>query len=118
MAPASAPWQRSHLARLCRMTPSGASSEGEQPLRRESSLARRHCRDVPKVARSNHWVKPGQKRLCWLSQKCAGKRFCIRCLEARETEDIPLVKLTPMVLEMGHYDLANRVRRSFTSVWT
>jgi hypothetical protein len=45
----------------------------------------------------------------WLSQKCAGKRFCIRCLEATETENISLVKLTPMVLEMGHYDLPNRV---------
>ena len=40
---------------------------------------------------------------------CAGKRFCIRCLEARETEDIPLVKRTPMVLEIGHDDLTNRV---------
>ncbi len=57
------------------------------------------------------WKGEDMKRLLirhmfpWLSQKCAGKRFCIRCLEARETEDIPLVKLTPMVLEMGHYDL-------------
>jgi hypothetical protein len=38
-----------------------------------------------------------------------GKRFCVRYLEARETEDIPLVKQTPMVLEMHHYDLTNRV---------
>jgi hypothetical protein len=43
--------------------------------------------------------------------KMRGKRFCIRCLEARETEDIHLVKLTPMVLEIGHYDLPNRVCR-------
>jgi hypothetical protein len=32
-------------------------------------------------------------------------------LKARETEDIPLVKLTPMVLEMGHRDFTNRVSR-------
>jgi hypothetical protein len=52
---------------------------------------------------------PARHMFPWLSQKCAGKRFCIRCLEARETEDIPLVTRTPMVLEMGHYDLPNRV---------
>ena len=46
-----------------------------------------------------------------VKSKCAGKRFCIRCLEARETEDIPLVKRTPMVLEMGYYDFTNRVSR-------
>ena len=40
-----------------------------------------------------------------------GQAVCIRCLEARETEDIPLVTRTPMVLEMGHYDLTNRVCR-------
>jgi hypothetical protein len=37
-------------------------------------------------------------------------------LEARETEDIPLVKLTPIVLDMGHYELTNRVKASFTLV--
>jgi hypothetical protein len=39
------------------------------------------------------------------------KRFCIRCLKARETEDIPLVKLTPMLVKMGYHDLTNRVSR-------
>jgi hypothetical protein len=37
-------------------------------------------------------------------------------LKARETEALPLVKLTPMVLEMGHYNLTNRVTTSLTSV--
>jgi hypothetical protein len=31
-------------------------------------------------------------------------------LKARETDDIPLVKLTPMLVKMGHHDLTNRVR--------
>jgi tRNAHis guanylyltransferase len=38
-----------------------------------------------------------------------GQAARIRCLKARETEDIPLVKLIPMVLEIGHHDLTNRV---------
>jgi len=37
-------------------------------------------------------------------------------LKARETEYIPLVKLTPMVLEIDHRDLTNRVKASFTPV--
>jgi hypothetical protein len=35
---------------------------------------------------------------------------------ARETEALPLVKLTPMVLEMGHHDLTNRVKASLTQM--
>jgi hypothetical protein len=112
MAPASAPWQRSHLARLCRMTPSGASSEGEQPLRRESSLARRHCRDVAKVARSNHWVKPGQKRLCWLSQKAVWQTVC----EVPMDRGPLCVTHTLMTLEIAPHDVTNRVTILFTSV--
>jgi hypothetical protein len=37
------------------------------------------------------------------------KRSCLLHLKARETEYIPLVKLTPMVLEIDHRDLTNRV---------
>jgi hypothetical protein len=33
----------------------------------------------------------------------------MRCLKVRETESIPLVKLSPIVLETGHYDLPDRV---------
>jgi hypothetical protein len=89
MAPASAPWQRSHQARLCRMTPSGASSEGEQPIRRESSLARRHCRDVAKVARSSHWGQTGPEEalLVKLRQSIA------YAVEARFTRGMTSVSL-------------------------
>jgi hypothetical protein len=43
-------------------------------------------------------------------------RFHIRCLEARVTEDIPLVKLSSMGLEMGHRNLTNRVTTPLTLV--
>ncbi len=33
----------------------------------------------------------------------------LHTMKAGETEDIPLVKLTPIVLEMGHRNLTNRV---------
>ena len=62
--------------------------------------------------------KHGHDRFCWLSRKCQDKWFCIRCSKARETEDIPLVKLTPMLVKMDHHDLPNRVTTSFTSVRT
>ena len=38
------------------------------------------------------------------------------CLEARGFQDISLVKFTPMVLEMGHDYLTNRVTTSLTPV--
>jgi hypothetical protein len=44
--------------------------------------------------------KPGHDRLRWLSQKRAEKRSCIRRSKARESEAMPLVKRTPMALEM------------------
>ena len=37
------------------------------------------------------------------------KQFSIRCLKTRETEDIPLVIITPMVLEIGHGDFTTSV---------
>ena len=40
----------------------------------------------------------------------------MRCLEARGTQDISLVEFTPMVLEMGHDYLTNRVTTSLTPV--
>jgi hypothetical protein len=40
----------------------------------------------------------------------------MRRLKARETEDIPLVKCSPMALEIEGCDLTNRVRTWFTSV--
>jgi hypothetical protein len=58
----------------------------------------------------------GHDRLCWLSQIRADQRFWMRSLEVRETEDISLVKRTPMVLDVSHCDLPNRVTTSFTPV--
>jgi hypothetical protein len=73
----------------------------------------RHAWDTRRTLWSSPRLPPrhkhGQDRLCWLNQKRADQRFWIRCLEVRETEDISLVKLTPMVLEMDHHDLPNRV---------
>jgi hypothetical protein len=59
--------------------------------------------------------KPRHDRLCWLIQKHPEKRSCIRRLKARETEYIPLLKLTYMALEIDRRDLTNRVTTSFTS---
>jgi murein L,D-transpeptidase YcbB/YkuD len=42
-----------------------------------------------------------------------GKRSCLRRLKARETEALPLVKRTPMVLEMGHYDPTEAALRQY-----
>ena len=39
-----------------------------------------------------------------------------RGLTARETEDIPLLKLTPIAVDIDHCDLTNRVTTSFTLV--
>jgi hypothetical protein len=61
-------------------------------------------------------AKHGQDRLCWFIQKSLDKRSCLLHLKARETEYIPLVKLTPLVLEIDHRDLPNRVTTSFTLV--
>src|SRR5215211_3817585 len=73
-----------------------------------------HLADLsPDVERRRHETAPHKAHVPLVKSKCAGKRFCIRCLEARETEDIPLVKLTPMVLEMGHDDLTNRILIGF-----
>jgi putative transposase len=41
--------------------------------------------------------------------KMSGQAVLLGCLEAREAKDIPVVKLTPAVVEMGRYDLPNRV---------
>jgi hypothetical protein len=56
-------------------------------------------------------VKPGQKRLCWLSQSRTEKRLCIRHLNGRESEYILLMKPTLVTLKFGHRDLTNRVNR-------
>jgi hypothetical protein len=48
--------------------------------------------------------------LYWLIQKSVEQRSRIRRLKVRETEYIPLVKLTPMALETDRRDLTNRVR--------
>ena len=49
-------------------------------------------------------------------QKSLDKRSRPLHLKARETESIPLAKLTPMVLGIDHRDLPNRVKTFFTSV--
>ena len=72
--------------------------------------------DRPHKRRQNsarvQWCQPkhGHDRICWLSRKSLEKRPCTRCLKA-ETGYIPLVKLTPMALEIDHRDLPNRVGR-------
>jgi hypothetical protein len=57
--------------------------------------------------------KPRHDRLCWLSQKCAQKRYCIQCLKAREPEYIPLATHTLKALEIDRRDLTNRVTTSW-----
>jgi hypothetical protein len=51
------------------------------------------------------------RRTLLVTSKSLDKRSCPLHLKARETEYIPLVKLTPMVLEIDHRDLPNSVGR-------
>jgi hypothetical protein len=63
------------------------------------------------------WLhKPGQRRLCWLTQKRAEERADTELSEARETELVSPVTRTPLALEIGRRDLPNRVKTSLTSV--
>jgi hypothetical protein len=111
---------------LCRSQILVASARGSRPSRiaKHLSCATHTVRNALRAFQgeglnsltASRRPKPGQKRLCWVMSKCADKRFCRRCLKAKETEDIPSVKLTPMMLEMGYRDLTNRVRRSWLIV--
>ena len=75
------------------------------------------------VATTLRLSKPGQHRLCWVSQKRAGKRVYTRRLKDSETKYMPLETLTPMALEIDRRALTNSVGRdedcqaSFTSCY-
>jgi hypothetical protein len=60
--------------------------------------------------------KPRHNRLCWLSRKRTGKWACIQRLKAKDTGSTPLVKRTPMAVEIDCRALTNRVNRG--EVWT
>jgi hypothetical protein len=65
---------------------------------------------------SGHMCKPRHNRLCWLIQKQAEKQSRRRRLKPRETEYIPLLKLTPMALDINRRELSHRAKIIFTSV--
>ena len=50
-------------------------------------------------------------RLCWFMPKHSAKRSRIRRLKPRNIKEMPLVKLTPIMLEIHRRELTNRVGR-------
>jgi len=79
-------------------------SQGPDVLSRAVGLTLLAC-----LVPSDDPSRPGQDRLCWFIQKRAEQESCIRRLQARETTCIPLVKRTPIALEIDCRAFTNRV---------
>jgi hypothetical protein len=98
------------LLRDPQMRPDRSAGEARQCVASDALARAGGAGGIRRLASS---LSPRHDRLCWLIQKCAGKRSCTRRSKAKETADIPLVIRTPMALQIDRGELTNRVTTSW-----